>query len=192
MEGRVSAASRLKFCYLAYASNPKAERFLYRAIRHRRVARIIEFAMTSFTRSRRLIEVAQRYAPQGKVSFTAIDPFESAAVAPPGKDLASRSLIGVFRALRPTGASVRLIPGELGDVLKDAANTLAGTDLLLIGHTVSDSDLARAWFYLPRMLHDGSLVVRERAVPGQRQVQFDTVPLPQIQSLAAHRHRPAA
>jgi hypothetical protein len=188
----VSAASRLKFYYLAYASKPASERFLYRAVRKARVARIIEFGMTSLPRSRRLIEAAQRFAPGGNVSFTGIDMFESAADMPAAGDPMSRSLIGVYRALRQTGASVRLLPGTLGRVLADAANTLTGTDLLLIGQTIADDDLAPAWFFLPRMLHSGSLVLREGAVVQEKQAAFERISLAHIQSRAAQRFRPAA
>jgi hypothetical protein len=188
----VSAASRFKFYYLAYASKPKAERFLYRDIRKSRVSRIVEFGMTSLTRSRRLIEAAQRFAPGGNVSFTGIDLFESAADMPTSRDPLGRSLIGVYRALRPTGASVRLLPGELGGVMADAANSLTGTDLLLIGHTITDEELAPAWFYVPRMLHAGSLVLRERHLLLEKEAAFDRMPLSQIQSRAAQRFRPAA
>jgi hypothetical protein len=184
-EGRVSAASRIKFYYLAYASRPKAERFLYRVIRKSRVAHIIEFGMTSLPRSRRLIEAAQRFAPGGKVSFAGIDLFESAA------DVRAAAA-GVFRALRPTGASVRLLPGKLSDVLADAANNLTGTDLLLVANTITDDDLAPAWFYLPRMLHAGSLVLREGNVQGEKQSAFERISLSYIQSRAAQRFRPAA
>jgi hypothetical protein len=187
----VSAVSRLNFLYLAYASKPKAERLLYRAVRRRRISRIVEFGMTSLLRSRRLIEVAQRYAPPRTVCFTGVDPFEAAAVHGAAGTAPRQTLIDVFRALRPTGASVRLLPGTLAGVLPDAANTLPGTDLLLMATTVSEADMAEAWFYLPRMLHAGSLVLWERASPGS-EVTFEPVPLAQIQSLAARRHRAAA
>jgi hypothetical protein len=192
MEGRVSAASRLKYYYLAYASKPKTERFLYRAVRKSRAARIVEFGLTSLTRSRRLIEAAQRYAPGGNVSFTGIDLFESGAIVPAAADADRQSLIGVFRTLRPSGASLRLLPGRLGTVLTDVANTLTDTDLLLIGQSVADDDLEPAWFYLPRMLHAGSLVLRERISPNEPDATFERVPLSQIQAQAGHRRRSAA
>jgi hypothetical protein len=47
--------------------------------------------------------------------------------------------------------------------LADAANNLTGTDLLLVANTITDDDLAPAWFYLPRMLHAGSLVLERGA-----------------------------
>lgn len=188
----MSAASRLKFYYLAYASKPKPERSLYRAVRKLRVARIVEFGLTSLSRSRRLIEVAQRFAPSGIVNFTGIDLFESAADMPAAETTIRPSLIDVFRSLKPAGASLRLLPGDLGVVLSDAANTLTGTDLLLIGHSVADDDLEPAWFYLPRMLHPGSLVLRECKQPNQPEVTFQRVPLAQIQTRSTRRHRAAA
>jgi hypothetical protein len=187
----VSAVSRLNFLYLAYASKPKAERFLYRIIRKRRMSRIVEFGMTSILRSRRMIEVAQRYAPPRNVCFTGFDQFEAAPVEASACLPSRQSLIGVFRALRPTGASVRLLPGTIAGVLPDAANTLPGTDMVIIAHTVSEADMAHAWFYLPRMLHAGSLVLWEQA-PSAEGTAFQGVPLAKIQSLAAPRPRVAA
>jgi hypothetical protein len=186
----VSAATRLKFLYLAYASQPKSERFLYRAVRKRRAARLVEFGITSLTRSRRLIEVAQRYA-SGEVCFTAIDPFESATAPAPCEGAEKRLLIHVFRTLKSTGACLRLLPGSVASVLPDVANSLPKTDLLLIGHAVCDAELARAWFYLPRMLHEGSLVLRESAAAGQV-LTFETVARAKIEALAFERRRSAA
>jgi hypothetical protein len=139
-----------------------------------------------------MIEAAQRYAPGGKVHFTGIDLFESAADVPASESAACRSLIGVFRHLRPTGASLRLLPGELGGVLTDAANTLAGTDLVIVGHTTTEADLAPAWFYLPRMLHAGSVVLREREASSRETFTFDHLPLSQIQLRASQPDRSAA
>jgi hypothetical protein len=40
---------------------------------------------------------------------------------------------------------------------------LTGTDLLVISSQVDAQSLAAAWFYVPRMLHSGSLVMLEEA-----------------------------
>ena len=42
-----------------------------------------------------------------------------------------------------------------------AANALLGTDLLLIATDVDQASLAQAWFYVPRLLHDRSVVMQE-------------------------------
>jgi hypothetical protein len=152
------------------------------------MSRIVELGLTSLVRTRRLIEVALRYRATRTVCYTGIDLFEAAPAAPEIV-LPRQTLIDVFRTLRPTGAAVRLLPGEATGVLQDAANTLPGTDLLLIGHTTRDEDLANAWFYLPRMLHPGSLVLRERATSP---VSFEHISLQHIGALAAARPRAAA
>lgn len=46
------------------------------------------------------------------------------------------------------------------------ANTLSRTDLLLIGGVVEEESLLPAWFYVPRMLHAGSLIERELFADG--------------------------
>jgi hypothetical protein len=45
--------------------------------------------------------------------------------------------------------------------LAAAANAHQNTDLILISASVEDRDLESAWFYMPRMLHERSEVLRE-------------------------------
>src|SRR5262245_33041257 len=99
------------------------------------------------TRTTRLIEVAQRYAIDQKVFYTGLDWFDARS-----KELAPLSLKQAHCALQATGAQVRLVPGPPGHSLATVANAHQNTDLIILSPAVSDDDLKRAWFYVPRML----------------------------------------
>jgi hypothetical protein len=90
------------------------------------------------------------------VRYAAIDLFEARA-----SDRDRLTLKEAHRLLAGTAAQIQLIPGEPARALAQAANSLGGVDLLLISAANSDASLAGAWFYMPRMLHDGSIVFRE-------------------------------
>jgi hypothetical protein len=64
--------------------------------------------------------------------------------------------------LQASGAQVRLVPGEPARSLSVVANAHQHTGLLIFSGAVTDSDLASAWYYVPRMLDANSIVLRER------------------------------
>ena len=152
----MSAVSSLRYLYLAYLSKPKAQRPLYRLIRRHRPRKIVEIGIGDGQRSGRLIGVAQRYARGESVQYTGIDVFEAAASR-------TLSLKEAYRRLRATAANIRLEPGDPHWALARAANSLTGTDLLVISSQVDAQSLAAAWFYVPRMLHSDSVVLLEEA-----------------------------
>jgi hypothetical protein len=153
----LAAARWIKYCYLAYASKPKCERQLYRLVKARQVSRIIEVGIGNMARTARLIAVAQRYATEQKVCYTGLDWFDARS-----NELALLSLKQAHCALQATGAQVRLVPGPPGHSLASVANAHQNTDLIILSPDVSDDDLKRAWFYVPRMLRDQSVVLREQ------------------------------
>ncbi len=147
----MSAASRLQYLYLAYLSRPKAERKLYRMLRSQQPVRIVELGLGTIERTLRLLAVAQRFAPGQRLEYTGLDLFDARPEgAPP------LPLIVAHRRLKTTDARVKLVPGDPAQSLRSAANALPKTDLLLIAGSL-DADV---WLYLPRMLHEGSLVLQ--------------------------------
>jgi hypothetical protein len=152
----VAAASWFRYTHLAHFSRPKSVRQLYRLVKRHQFCRIVEIGISELARSVALVEVAQRYGAGKTVLFTGIDLFEarSAATSP-------LSLKEAYRALHATGAKVRLAPGAPGNSLAAAANAHQNTDLILISASIADSELESAWFYVPRMLHERSEVLRE-------------------------------
>jgi hypothetical protein len=161
----VSAASRLRYLYLAYFSKPAAYRILYRLIRRHRPQNLVEIGIGDARRSARMIAVARRYARGQSVRYTGIDRFEGAP-----SDQGSLSLKTAYRLLRSTGAQIRLEPGDPHWALARAANSLADTDLLFISAETYWQSMAAAWFYVPRMLHPCSLVLVEEVAAAQQPV----------------------
>jgi hypothetical protein len=152
----VASASWFRYTYLAHFSKPKSVRQLYRLVKRQQICRIVEIGISDLARSVSLVEVAQRYATGKTVLFTGIDLFEART-----GEMPPLSLKEAYRALHATGAKVRLAPGAAGASIAAAANAHQNTDLILIAASVADSDLESAWFYLPRMLHARSEVIRE-------------------------------
>ena len=151
---------QLKCFCLANFSRPASDRCLYRTIGKNRVASIVEIGIGWGQRALRLIEVAACSGHQ--VRYTGIDEFESRR-----SDAAQGlTLKQAYQTLRQTPAAIQLVPGDPLAALTRAANSLTGTDLLVVSLDVQAEALARAWRYVPRMLHRGSLVYVEEACSG--------------------------
>jgi hypothetical protein len=178
----VASASWFRYAYLAYWSRPKSIRKLYRLVKRHQVCRIVEVGISDIRRAAALVEVAQRYATQ-TIEYTGIDWFDSREVP-----LERLSLKEAHRLLRPTGAKVRLVPGEPAASLAAAANAHQNTDLIVIAHTITDKELVPVWFYLPRMLHENSIVLRERQ-EGDEQPSFSPLTRAQVSAWATRDSR---
>jgi hypothetical protein len=107
-------------------------------------------------RATRMLSVAMRYRPQDRVSYAGIDLFEARPADVPGLKLKD-----AHRQLIRTGVQLRLVPGDPLAALSRSANSLTDTDLLVISAGHDPAVLEPAWFYIPRMLHDASLVFLE-------------------------------
>ena len=123
--------------------------------------------------------MAQAYAPDSTVSYSGVDLFE---LRPAGE--ARVPLKEVFRYLKCTGAKLRLLPGDPFAALARSANELTGTDLIVISCDQDPESLARAWFYVPRMLHPGSEVYVERA-DERGTIVLQRITMSEIEELAA-------
>ena len=158
----MAAANWFRYSYLAHFSRPKSVRQLYRLVKRQRFCRIVEIGISDLARSVSLVEVAQRYAAGKTVLFTGIDWFEARA-----QEMPPLSLKEAYRALHATGAKVRLAPAAPGNVAggrrERASKHRPHSDLRERGRTASSKS---AWFYVPRMLHERSEVIREVRAPG--------------------------
>jgi hypothetical protein len=177
----VPGCSWFRYVYLARLSRPHGVRQLYRLAKRRRVCRIVEVGISDIRRSIAMIEVAQRYAGEQKVAYTGVDWFD----ARPGT-LTPLSLKEAYRLLRGTGANVRLAPGEPGQSLAAAANAHPNTDLVLISHLVPDSGLSPAWFFVPRMLHERTILLRE-GLEADGQAAFTPLTVAQVSAWSRRR-----
>lgn len=186
----MATASLLKYAYLAHLSKPVGLRWLYRQIRRCQPARIVELGVGDGERTHRLLEVAGRYASE-PLHYTGIDLFEG-RVFEGRAEGAHISLKEAHRRFKPLAAKVRLQPGDPYTALSVLANSLSETDLIVISADQDAAALDRAWFYLPRMLHANSLVIREKRT-GEGEVNLETVPRLELETLARGRqHRRAA
>ena len=177
----MAAIGLLGYARLAFLSQPKHERQLYKHIRKLRVQRIVEVGIGSSARAVDLVSTAQRYTQATAVSYTGLDWFEE-------REAGSEPLplIHAHRQLQLTGARVRLVPGFPPATLPQLANSLQRTDLILISRQVNDSSLERTWFYLPRMCHHQTLVLREVAMD-DGELHFKQITLAELDQRAADR-----
>ncbi len=107
--------------------------------------------------ARNMIQLAAQYTAREQVRFTGIDLFEMRPATSPGL-----SLKQTHSLLTPSGARVQLVPGDPFSALARTANSLLDTDLVVIRADQDPASLQRAWFYLPRMLHEKSVVLVEQ------------------------------
>lgn len=175
----MAAAGTAKFLYFAYLAKPAADRVLYRAIRKYRPERILEVGMGSTLRTQRLIQVAQRYLPTAQIRFTGIDMFEGRDKSSPGVTLKH-----AHRTLPALGAAVQLVPGDPFSALARVSNSLRGVDMVIISADQQGESLAQAWFYVPRILHDGSRIFIEQAASGKKATTFVEMPRRELERLA--------
>jgi len=133
-----------------------------------------------------MIQVARRYQPVEPVWYTGIDLFEDRPSMSPGM-----TLIQAHRRLKRLGAKVRLVPGDPATALTRNANSLLRTDLIVVSAYQDPCSLAQAWFYVPRMLHEGSLVFVEQPISGGLKTQFQLLTPADVSHLAAAANRGA-
>jgi predicted O-methyltransferase YrrM len=177
----------LRAAQLAWLSQPAADRVIYRAIRRIKAKQIVECGMGIGQRAVRMIEMARMKRPDDDVSYTGIDLFEGRSSA----DGPGVTLKMAHRLLRGTGARVRLVPGDVGSALPRVANSLTGTDLMVISARQSPTSLARAWFYLPRIISSGGIVFLEQMQPGGKIVMRQMTPSEIVQPSAWQGRRAA-
>jgi len=149
--------SRLKLLYLTYFSKPIADRAVYRAISRVRPKLILEIGVGSGSRALRMIGQMQLLDPTLELRYVGIDQFE----ARPKTEAVHLTLKEAHSMLRATPAKVQVVPGDPLSALSRVANSLKEVDLVIISHDQQGESLDRSWFFLPRTLHDKTLVLQE-------------------------------
>lgn len=153
----MSKLSSLRYFHMCWLAKPVEDRLIYKTIKKQRIKSIVEFGMGDGKRCEKLIQVCQKFAEGEQVRYTGIDLFESRPESEP-----QISLLAMHKQLNKTGAKVKLVPGDPESATARVANSLAGTDLILLTCKQSLDELDRFWFFLPRMVHDQStLLFRE-------------------------------
>ena len=160
----MGSISRLQAFYFSYLSSPTGNRPIYREICRRRVRTILELGVGNGQRAVRMIKLAGLFRPPPDIEFYGIDLFESRTAA----DGPGMSLKMAHRILGSTGAKIQLIPGDPYAGLARSANSLGKLDLMVVSARLHPRSLGPAWFYVPRLLHDRTLVFQEQLRPGGR------------------------
>jgi hypothetical protein len=174
--------------YLCYFSKPVGDRTLYKLLRKTPVQSVVEIGLERIDRTLRMLELATAAAQAEPLRYAGIDLFEGRDPAQPGVTLKQ-----AHKVLKPFGAKLQLIPGDVFSALARSANQLTRSDLVIISAGQDPEALAKAWFYLPRMLHDDSRVLIEEGSDENRQFRLLTrLEIEQLASQAARRMRKAA
>lgn len=167
----------LKRTYLTHFSKPAGRRSVYRLAHRNRLRSIVLLGIGELEFVEKLIWVCQQTAGDTLISVTGIDLFEMRP-----EDESPLSLKAAHQQLAATHAKVKLAPGDPFSGLSRNANSLTDTDLLIIGRNVSEDAMAPAWFYVPRMLDERSVVLRHSGI--EETERYDAIPLAEVEKLA--------
>jgi len=175
----LSVGSLFRSAYLLYFSQPAAERLLYRAVRRKSIRSIVELGIDLKGRTSRLLEIAAWRGQNLPLRYTGIDLFEARPADQP-----KLSLKQAFAGLKRPQVNVQLVPGDPATALRRVANSLTGSDLVIISANADRASLAASWNWLPRMLTPTSLIfMEEPAAPGAPST-WQRMTIPQVEQLA--------
>lgn len=180
----MSQLGTLKHAYLAYLSQPATDRVIYRLIDKRPIRSILELGVGDGVRAERMIGVASRQQTDTELRYTGIDLFEDRPAGTP-----QIALKQAYQQLRQQGVKVRLVPGDPYDALSQIANYVSGIDLVVAAGDQDPESLARAWMFLPRMIHDDTMVFSQAADAQGRLADFVPLTRQQVDELAGLRGR---
>ena len=150
----MSITSRLRIFHLSHLSTPVSDRVIYRDICRNKPRKIVEAGIGIGERSLRLIQLASEFHSPQEIQFTAIDLFEDRSPSD-GPGIALRE---AHRMLKATGAKIQLVPGSPYEGFARIANMLGKVDAVILSPRPDAHCLSRTWFFIPRLLHDDSLV----------------------------------
>jgi hypothetical protein len=181
----VKTLSTFQFWALTWFSKPACDRQLYKLVAKQKPKTIVHFGLASLQQAETLIQVCQNFSGCEEVRYTAIDLFEARTTKVPGLTLKE-----AHRVLATTGAKTRVMPGDAPQMLPRMANQLTGTDLLVVSLDGSRETLDGCWFFIPRMLQTGSLVLlQEHRAAGSA---YQPLSVGDVEQLAQAAGRPAS
>jgi hypothetical protein len=176
----LSILSHIRLTYSCYFSKPSCNRPVYQAIRRSHARKIVELGIGAGQRAMRMIEVAKLASPQQDIHYVGVDQFEARSES----DGPGLTLKEAHQLLRSEGTRVQLVPGGLSESLVRVANSLGKVDLLIVPAELESESNARAWLFIPRMLHEGTLVFVEHNL-GNDQGLLKLKPRDEIDRLAS-------
>lgn len=146
--------SSLQFMRLSMFSQPACDRLIYKLIKKHKFRSFIELGMGNGARSEAMIRVAGKFGASKNIRYTGVDQFDDRR-----QDQGKLQLIDMHRRLNSSNAKTQLVPGDLRSAISRIANSHVRTDLIVISADCDKTELDSIWFYFPRMLHSGSLVL---------------------------------
>jgi len=158
----VAGLSRLRLFYLLHLSKPASDRLVYREIRRKKARRIVEIGMNTGERAVHAIELLTEFHQAGDIHYTGIDLFEARLIG----NVSRLTLRDAHRLLKPSRARIQLVPGTPGEALSRVANELKNIDAVIISGEHSGEQLAKIWFFLPRMVHAQTQFFQETVTSG--------------------------
>jgi hypothetical protein len=156
--------SQLRSLYFRYFSKPQSDSPVYKAIRRHAARKIVELGIGNGRRALRMIEVAKTTSPGHDICYIGMDMFEGRSES----DGPRLSLKAAHQLLRRDGVRVQLVPGNPPESLVRVANSLLKIDLLIVPAEMDSPASSRVWFFVPRMLHQRSVVFVERVLDDGR------------------------
>lgn len=99
-------------------------------------------------------------------------------------DQAGIPLKTAHKLLHGLGAKAKLVPGEAMMALPRVANSFTGVDLLVIAADQEAAGVEAALGWIPRMLHEKTLVLWEKQNQGTGNLSFDRYTSAQISEMA--------
>ncbi|MFW6170124.1 MAG: hypothetical protein ACODAD_06515 [Planctomycetota bacterium] len=175
----MSAASLFKQLYFTHFAKPLANRTVFRTIMTTQAGHLVLMGLGDGQLARNMIQLAQHYTSRTRVRFTGIDLFELRTGNSSGLPLKR-----AHQMLHSLPAHTRLIPGDPFEALARHANSLLNSDLLVIQADQLGPAMDRAWFYVPRMLHERSVVLVNRAGQNGQPDRYEPLDGHAIQRLA--------
>jgi hypothetical protein len=181
----VKKLSTFQFWALTWFSKPACDRQLYKLAAQHKPKCIVQFGLASLQQAEKLIQVCQHFSGCEEIRYTGVDLFEARTNKVPGLTLKE-----AHRVLATTGAKTRVMPGDAPQMLPRMANQLTGTELLVVSLDGGRDTLDSCWFFIPRMLQTGSLVLLQehRAAGGA----YQPLSVADVEQLAQAAGRPAA
>ncbi len=172
---------RLRSLYLTRFSRPAVYRPIYQAIRRDGLRRIVELGVGSGDRAWRMIEIAVGKGSAENVVYTGVDLFEMRAP----EDGEGLSIKLAHRKLVPSGAKIRLLPGDAYSALARAANMLGLADLVVVAGDQDPAVLEKSWYYIERLLHDRTHVFWQESAAADAEAPFRPVARTEVRQLAS-------
>ncbi len=150
----VKPLSYFGYMHLTMFAKPVCDRAIYKLIRKNKFRSFVEIGMETGTRCLNMIQVAKKYGVSDNVRYTGVDQFDAR-----GPESINLPLIEMHKKLKTTDAKAQLVPGDVPAAIARIANSHVRTDLIVVSSVVEAEDLDACWFFVPRMLHSGSLVL---------------------------------